>query len=223
MSWLDIRAAGSQVRGFTLIELLVALSILGIVLGLISKSLSFSATAANSVETSVGLAEEGYLVQAALRRQIQLAQALRVPDEYESDRIDFAAGADSIEFVAPMPGPGGIDGLYRIELRVESDPSFDGDGGRLLMRYARHLPGAAARVAAADLAERVVLQGFHAAEFSYLDFAAPRPDWTGQWQNASKLPEFVRLRVTWPDGSGREFPDLVVAVKAASRDLASMD
>lgn len=203
--------------GFTLVELLVALSVMAIVLGLVGSSLSFSARSADSIEAGVSATEEIYLVQEALRRQMQLAQPVKRVDEAGSGRLDYAATSKSLEFVAPMPGPGGYDGFYRISLTIEEDPFADGAGGRLVMRHRIYIPAADPTAPPVDAGERIVLGGFASGDFAFLDSRSSNADWTGNWRQTGRLPEFVRLQINWPEASGRRFPDLVVAVKAAGQ------
>jgi general secretion pathway protein J len=220
-----VRAESMRARsgdGFTLVEFLVALSILGIVLGLISNSLGFGVRSADQVESSVSKAEERYLVQAALRRQIQLAQPSRRIDESGSDQIEFTAGRKAIEFVAPRAGLGEYESLYRIGLVILDDAGTGEGSGRLVMRHAIYLPSSDPNAVPPAYLERVVFEGFRVAEFAYFDSADPRGEWMTDWQNTGKLPELVRLRIDAEVGS-EPVPDLIVAVKASSRDISGLE
>jgi len=220
-----IRDASVKLRsggGFTLVEFLVALSILGIVLGLISNSLGFGVRSADQVENSVSIAEERYLLQAALRRQIQLAQPLRRIDEAGSDQIEFAAGEKSMEFVAPLAGPGEYEAMYRIGLFITDGAVTGDESGRIVMRHAIYVPTEDPNFARPDFAERVIFDGFRAAELAYFDSTDPSGQWVPTWQNPGKLPELVRMRIDAGAGS-ESVPDLIVAVKASSRDISGPD
>ncbi len=95
------------------------------------------------------------------------------------------------------------DGTAEVRLAVE--------GGRLVMRWApaRHV----VLLAAAPPSERaMLLEGVAALDIAY--WGRPEGGGTATWQGSwaqPLLPALIRLRLTFPAGSGRHWPDIVVA------------
>ena len=216
--WPD---APGYCRGFTLLEFLVALTILALMLGVTMNSLNFSVQTSNSVEGAILATEDLHLAQRALRQQIQRAVPLLRTSESGPDQLDFAGTTKTLEFVAPLRGVPSAAGLYRIRFEIEDDAGFGGNGGRLVMHYARN-----AAVATPDWTDAggavVVLDGFAAAEFDYSSATVPAGvEWMRDWRDPSRLPGLVRLQVEYPSGSERIAPDMVVAIRSTSRSRMS--
>jgi len=203
--------------GFTLVELLVALTIMGMVLGLLMNSMSFSMRTVDAVQSRISAIESFHQSQRALRRQLQLALPLFNRDSENPQQLDFSADMKQLDFVAPVPGLAAGGGLYRISLRIEDDPNPDGRDGRLTMRYRLYLD--TFQHAANDLEanEVILLENFSRAQFSFFDTL--RRDigpWSSDWEHVERLPDLVRLSVDFGDGADSDALDLIVAIKATS-------
>jgi len=215
------RISSGTCRGFTLLEFLVALTILALMLGMTMNSLSFSIRTSNSVETAILATEQLHLAQRALRRQIQQAVPLMRRMKTGPERLDFAGQAKVLEFVAPLSGVGSYAGLHRIRLEIEDNAGFDGDGGRIVMYYARDASVTEPQWTDAG-GSVLVMDGFASGEFDYSSETAPAGvDWVREWRDQSRLPGLVRVRVEYPDGSERAAPDLVIAIRSTSRNRMS--
>jgi hypothetical protein len=187
-------------------------------LGVTMNSLNFSVQTSNSVEEAILATEELHLAQRALRRQMQDAVPRLRTNMAGPDQLDFEGTAKALEFVAPLHGVPAAAGLYRIRFEIEDDSGFEGNGGRLVMYYARN-----AAVTPSDWTDEsgaaVVLDGFETAEFDYSSANAQAGvEWSGEWRDPSHLPGLVRLQVGYRSGSGRIAPDMVVAVRSTSRN-----
>jgi general secretion pathway protein J len=203
--------------GFTLVELLVALTIMGMVSGLMMSSISFSMKTVDTVESRIAAIESFHQSQRALRRQIQLAQPILDIDSEIPRQLDFDAKVNKLEFIAPVPGLGNGGGLYRISLRIEDDFSADGNGGRLTMSYRMNI--SSSRYPSNDFAtnEVVLLENFSHARFSYFDtLPVVGGDWSSDWQYADRLPDLVRLNVVFDDDASDDAFDLIVAIRATA-------
>lgn len=209
--------ARSRSFGFTLVELLVALTILSLVIGLIFGSLRLGVKMADSVESQVARSQRVHLVQRMLRRQLQQALPLEKAGAGESGRIDFEAGRERIEFVAPMTAGTSYSGLYRMSIKVEDD--FDRSHGhrKLILSYELLIPDDDARFAEQEPQEVTILDDFLDAEFAYLDNSGRGADhWQDNWTDQSSLPGLIRLRIRHADTEGFIWPDFIVALKATS-------
>ena len=202
-------------RGFTLVELLVALTILALMLGITMNSLSFSLQTSKSVEAAILDTEQTYLATRAFREQLQQAVPLPQTAMVGLDQLDFGGSAKVIEFVAPLRGNRAYAGLHRVRFEIEDDPSFDGNGGRLLMTY-RPYAGNTATVNPVASDSVVVLDGFASARFDFGNVTTSTTvDWTPQWVATEQLPALVRLQVDIEGQDDRvAIPEVIVAIRA---------
>jgi general secretion pathway protein J len=203
------RVSRIRSRGFTLVELLVALTITALVAGLLTNSLSFSLGTAETVEARILDMESFHQAQRAFRRQVQLALPVETTDDIDDVRMEFAANAAQLDFIAPMPGLvlGGLP--HRVSMRI------DEQSGTLIMAYIPHIADSRSSGAVLEPREHVLLEGISDASFSYLDtLSLNSTAWVDEWRHTSRLPDLVRLRVTF-DGQVDESPaELIVAIKA---------
>jgi general secretion pathway protein J len=203
--------------GFTLVELLVALTIMGMVSGLLMNSISFSMKTVDAVESRIADIESFHQSQRALRRQIQLAQPILDRDSENPRQLDFGAKVNQLEFIAPLPGLGNGGGLYRISLRIENDFGTEAYGGRLTMNYRMHVDSLRHAGNDFETNEVVLLENFSHASFSYFDtLSAIGGNWASDWQHADRLPDLVRLHVVFDDDAVDDAFDLIVAIRATA-------
>ena len=131
------------------------------------------------------------------------------------DQLDFGGSARAIEFVAPLRGNRSYAGLHRVRFEIEDDPSFDGNGGRLLMTY-RPYVGDTATVDPVASNSVVVLDGFASARFDFGNVTTSATvDWKPEWVATQQLPALVRLQVDIEGQDNRvTIPDVIVAIRA---------
>lgn len=193
--------------GFTLIELLVALTLLGLVSVLLFGGLRFGVQA---WRTGTDLLESSNAVEAAqnlLRRE--LAEAAPPVTMGERGSGGFHGEENRMSFIAPFPAHTGAGGLARYQL------SFDRDAARLAIAWRRYRPDESGDSEPEDRA--ILLQGVAGAAFDY--FGSPVPGgeaaWDGEWLASETVPAMVRVRIVFPAGDRRSWPDLVVAPRLA--------
>lgn len=198
----------SDDAGFTLVESLAALVIVGLLGLLIAVGASRAAMWAARPDQTSGWtsveAAQGYL-RARLERGFPYVGVLTSPPQ-----IDFDGLADQADFMAPAAAARGPDALWRYHLAL--DPNGD------LVLYGR-----------SDLAidqqryseRQVLLRGAGALGLAY--FGPSPPDglarWQDRWSGQQTLPWLVRVRVDFPPGDPRRWPDLIVR-PAAQLDSA---
>lgn len=194
------RRGGCWVRsddaGFTLLELLAAITVLGVVLALVSQGVQFG------LRTTRAQAElrlrQGDLeaIDRALRRMIALAD----PGIYPEPPA-FRGTAHALFFTTELP-------LHGAGPPQRADVALSVEAGRLMLRWTprRHVEAFGPAPAPQETA---VLDGVERVEFAYREAGASAP-WAPGW-TASKLPSLVRIRVVFPDGSGRRWPSIVAA------------
>ena len=121
-----------------------------------------------------------------------------------------------MEIATLLPPHLGAGGFSHVLLQI----SGEGDKRRLEIRFAaisRDDDGQAELAGAEDAEPTVLVRDIDSAELSYFGARRRRenPDWCDDWRYAEILPRLVRLRVSFPDGDRRIWPDLVIAAKGA--------
>ncbi len=198
---------GHRPGGFTLLELLVALALVGLIAVALTGGLRFGARV---WEASRG-ASQAMGEVAAIRGFIrQRAMAVRPPRFHHGGRETGGALSGrraDLRFVTLMPSYVGRGGLYHLALSAGADtgglrlawwPLGSGPGG----------PGSGRR----DL-----LAGASGLEISY--YGAPEAReaaaWRDDWPAGRNLPRLISIKVHFPDGDPRVWPELIVALPAA--------
>lgn len=218
------RMGGRPGAGFTLVELLVALTLLGLVSVVLFGGLRFGTRAWEAGNARVERLAEVQAVQGVLRRRI--AQAVLPEDAgaesaFSDSPAAFAGAEDSLRFVALVPSRVGVGGFYLFELSVADD----GDGARLELAwrlFRPDQPGDLDEPAPGLGGRRVLIEGIEEAKFGYYGAeragaeAGAEAEWRERWDGADGLPALIALKVAFPAGDSRSWPDLVVAPKLAA-------
>ena len=213
---------GRREAGFTLLEILVAMTVLGVLTGLLSTGLNFGTRIWEREKGQLDVATELQLVQDVLRRLLTQALPLSQPSEGgKSQEPVFVGNEESVEFLGPPPAQLLVGGIYAYRLVARTEA----DGVRLVLDWRLRPPQggtARVRVTNAELEgqdqlstehEVVLLKGLSSAEFSFYGAAeeGSSSSWRNTWRNSTKSPQLVRLKVSFRPGDPRTWPDLVVA------------
>lgn len=196
------RARGQ--RGFTLLELLIAVTLLGVLAGLLYGGLRFGVRVWERGGEEADRIEELLQAQSTVIRL--LASALAVPVADDNPRRFFAASADAVRFLAPAPAAALAPGVYRIDLFADPGPA----GTDLVLEW---------RLAAADEATRMNPEGagravlVAAARDVRFFFLRPGSGegWVEQWDDDGRLPALVQLAITFAPDDRRTWPALIAA------------
>lgn len=203
-------------QGFSLMEVLAALALLTIVLLGVYSGISTATRIVRSGDTAIQRMDEIRSAQSFLRSE--LAQSLTVPfgETEDGDPVVFTGSADTLRFVAPMPGY--LSGMGP-QLQTVSLVD-DGHGAYRLEVVLAVLPpdGSEARPIGEP---EVLLRGIRKGAFAYrgMDDQNRPGDWQETWDDGRRTPSLVRLTL---DVTGNiAFPALVVPLRidpAASRN-----
>lgn len=228
------RAAGEA--GFTLLELLVALSVLAVLMALMFGGLRFGSRVWERGDASLrGLAE----LQTAsnfIRRAIAQSVPKSLPAQSGDVRFDggaqpeaaepgsdeaalaFRGRPDALRLVTLAPSQLLPGGLYEIALGLDGG----GRGGYRLSAWFRPLDRSGSAPSTLDRDARtrqvVLLTGVADVRLRYFgqgdDFDEP-PQWHERWEDMLARPNLVSMRVDFPPGDARMWPELIVAPVAS--------
>ena len=182
--------------GFTLLEVLVAVSVLGLVLVLLTQGVQFGLQATRQQSEHRDRHGDLEAIDRALRRMIALADPGFYPEP-----PTLRGAAHTVSFTTELPtGDAGPTQRADVALSTEA--------GRLLLRGTprRH---AVLFGAAPAWRETVLLDGIERVEFAYR--AGASAAWSSSWK-ADRLPSLIRIRIVFPERSGRRWPPILAAL-----------
>ena len=176
-----------------MLELLVGLVVLGFILAGLSQGVRFGFRAADTQARLGAARSELDAVDRAVRRLIEAAD----PGTAQAP-ASLRGTPGLVTFVSTLPEGAAAYRLADIAVGVEA--------GRLVLRWAPHRHVEVGGPAPAG-GESVLLRGVDHVEWAYFGTA-----WQAGWDKAV-LPGLVRLRVVFPAGDARHWPDIVMAPK----------
>jgi general secretion pathway protein J len=200
--------------GFTLVELLVSLTLLGMLSLVLLGGLHFGRSVWQASETKTAAVDRIRAFQVALAAELQRAYPeIDESNATEGTKVKFDGEKDRVTFLTPSPDNSGL--LVRTTVRPESF----GDRGFLVEQ--RHLELVrAGRESVVD----AHLPAITSVRLSYFGSVKDNeaPDWHESWSNLGKLPDLLRVRVTFAD---RRFgwPDLVVKPRVEADVTCTFD
>lgn len=197
------RRRGRQ-NGFTLLEMLVALTVLALLMIGLSQGVrtGFAFWAAQSRRGG-----ETAELDATARVLRSLLTGIPVPPAAAPGRGQASSAAvfegrvDRLTFVGDLPT--GFGDSRRADITIELS------GGRLVLAWTAHRHELSTATAPVP-AETELTHGLAGLEFAYWGdpSGAGAGAWLAQWDGPG-LPELIRVRLSFPKGDGRRWPDLV--------------
>ena len=183
-------------NGFTLIETLVALTVLGLLFAAFTQGVHFGLLAWATEARLTDGNDDFDTLDNTLRHLIEVAD----PGD-DAEQAPFAATSDRLDCVTALPnGYGAMPGRrIRATLLVDA-------GHRLLLRWQPSARTTPLRGPPEPI-ETELLRGVSRIELS---FWRPGGAWVGAWRSPD-LPTLVRVRLHFPSGDPRIWPDIVAA------------
>jgi len=209
--------------GFTLVEMLVSLAIMAMISTVMIIGISRMDLRHRLAGTRDAQIDEIADAQFTLRHRI--AEILPTSNPQTGSTIDFGGTEFAMEFDGAPPDNASPDAFQRYRLRLERS------GDLMLYRLNSLNETIDKRQSAVDgwVATRI-LSGVAAFSIRYF---GPAPDslgnggvisrWQNRWSNRKVLPSLVGLRLEFPSGDKRSWPDLVVRLRAANGDACDRD
>jgi general secretion pathway protein J len=195
---------GRPEAGFTLVELLAALALLSLLSVILLGSLHFGLKAWERGAVHADRVDHVALVQGFLRRAIEDAYPFFTVDAATQGRVEFEGTPSSLRLLSSAAHAlrsGGrsrlslaaVQGRQGLDLVVTATPELARDDGAVT--------------------RKVLLADIQSIELSYFGRgrADREPAWHDRWTAEVRLPRLVRIRVSFPPGDHRLWPDLRVA------------
>ena len=199
-------------KGFTLVELLLAITLMSILLGLTYSGLRAATRSSERGEELLAAGGELRAAHQFMRRQLNqmLPLPFAVTEGNEEIRVVFEGEANSIRYVAPMPGYLGSGGPQVQLLEV-----VDGDDGDYVVQFSNALLQGFEEDHLFDRDPVILLEGVASADFEFLgrDEEGEVTGWTNSWDQLDILPVAVRLNLEFSEGLNLRWPELVAGVK----------
>jgi general secretion pathway protein J len=197
--------------GFTLVELLVAMALLGLLTALLFAGLRMTAQTAARGTTVLDRTDDLAFAVTFVRSTLADAQPMPEgqPDDHGS-ALAFDGRSDRVMLIGELPPHAARDGLYRLEIL------FDRPRRRLTAQWTSLATTDKSAVTSA-LPMSVLLDRVARVAFGY--FGARDNDavaaWHRAWEGQAELPQLVRVRIGFSDGS--QAPDLIAAVRTSAQ------
>ena len=208
----------SSDAGFTLSEVLVALALLALTAALLAGS-------ASSARRVLGISERNSADHAVIAAESYLRAALEHVQSGDSETSGpvgglpaFAGDATALSFTTSHTPRGLLEGLYRVEVRLEPAAARSGVSYLFITQALLRRGGDSGAAAETRLNSRLV-KNVAAVAFTYFGGSEEDPDqlaWRSDWRSPpAPLPRLVRISVRFSRGDTRTWRDLQIPLNLA--------
>jgi len=184
-----------QPDGFTLLEILVALTVLGFLLIGLAQGLHFGLLAWGT-EVRLTSGNDGFAILDDMVRHV--IEGANPGDDL--DPAPFVGTRDQLDCITALPDAVGPTGNRHMQVTLLVDANH-----RLVLRWLPYVH--ARRLRPLPATETELLRGVSRIE---LAFWRPGSGWISAWRSPD-LPTMVRVRLHFPEGDARHWPDIVAA------------
>ena len=203
-------APPGSARGFTLLEVMLAIVLLALLLAGTWGAIRTAVHAMHSGEAAIDRTNRLRVAAEFTRHQISRILPLAYgSDDSTGTNYVFEGSANSMRFVAPMPGYLSKGGPYVQTLRIVGSRG----GGKELQFTDSMLNGFELDNKESSPADpAVLLDQIQDGKFEYrtLDDQGELTDWSDQWDDPSVTPVMVRIAITMRPEARIVFPDMEI-------------
>lgn len=201
-----------QNLGFTLIELLVAMTLLGLLTIALSSSLHFGTRVWEKSERSLMGQENIREQQMMLADQISHLYPLMIKGGASDAHVAFLGQQDRLTFYTNAGTTSG--NLIRVEIK-----NNDGNDGITVTRTSTP------ELSTLNGSQTILLRRVKNVSISYFGIQKDNeaPAWFQTWENQSRPPELIRIRIAFLPGGAAVWPDLIVATHVSADVGCSFD
>jgi general secretion pathway protein J len=197
--------------GFTLLEVMLAIVLLALLLAGTWGAIRTTVHAMHSGEDAIDRTNRLRVAEEFMRHQISRILPLAFgQDDSTGTNYVFEGSADSMRFVAPMPGYLSKGGPYVQTLQFVG--SRGRGGGKALVFTDAMLNGFDLAEAKTSMEPAVLLDQIQDGKFEYrtLDDQGELTDWSSEWDDPSVTPVMVRIVITMRPEARVVFPDMEI-------------
>jgi general secretion pathway protein J len=190
--------------GFTLVEVVVVLALVSLLTAALFGAVHFGLKAWERTTSRATAIDQNLVVQDFLARTVAAAYPAYVVDDLTHGHVDFAGSETSMSFLGPTPIARGLGGRSRFVI------ALDRSGGANALTVVSQSELAPAE--AVSKVRDVLMNNLEALQFSY--FGRGRSgalEWRNAWTSEPTLPQVVRVRMKFPAGDARQWPDLLIS------------
>jgi general secretion pathway protein J len=196
-------------RGFTLLELLVSMTLLGLILALLFGGLRTGSRVWEAGDRRADDLARIETVHGFLRGQVSALYPLgESPLAGDTPLATVAGERERLRFVGLLPSHFNVGGFQTIEVgAVARDGKLD-----LGLAWWPYVPGEPAPEEPDEDSTAVLLEDVAGVAFAYFGATEEGVEraWTEDWLDQPEPPELVRLRVAFPEGDRRYWPELII-------------
>lgn len=205
-------ASAPRDAGFTLIEMLVALALMGMAAALLLSGLRMAGLVAMGERASVAGLDEVIAAQRLLRTGIERLRPIARIDRADPV-VEFNGSDVLLNYIAPPPDREAPGALQRFRLARAANGDlilYSLDTRKLRLDQSGH-----------DLegwTPTTMLRGTSRLSISYrgVPLAGGERAWLNNWWDRGRPPELIRIRVEFPVGDKRQWPDLLIRPRATT-------
>jgi general secretion pathway protein J len=183
-------------NGFTLLEMLVVLAVFGLLMVALTQAMRFAGTASQMEHRSKGWIDQIEPADRVIRSMIEQMR----PQPNSSTDMVLAGSAVAMQFKTELDDPS--LGLGHAQAQVE----LLLDGQNRLVARTNPAPHAVWIGAPPTVRETILVDRLAGVAFAYWDGS----HWLARWTQDG-LPRLIRVRLKFPDGDPRHWPDIIAA------------
>jgi general secretion pathway protein J len=204
--------------GFSLVEMLVALVLVGLAAMLMVQGLASGRRLWADEEIRTQRGETVEAAQTLVRARVE---RLRPVTRFGADRpyADLEGTPDTLSFISLPPDVERPSPMRRYRLFLD-------ERGDLVLSSASALASPdAGGEAAADRTDQTLMRHVEGLAIDYFGPATrgAAPGWQPSWSQQPTPPQLVRIRLSFPAGDRRTWPDLIVAPATSLDTLCTLD